>query len=113
MNIFTKKREYSIITNMKVVSAVRDFADKHCAEGCEVDTHVHGCLLEDNNLVTITFKTDMEEALLFSDLVDEFFKNYRFALRHQALHLRRPTLHHEVLRVCRCSPLSFDLFHHF
>ena len=37
MSIFTKKREYSIITNMKVVSAVRDFADKHCAaSGFEV-----------------------------------------------------------------------------
>lgn len=85
MSIFTKKREYSIITNMKVVSAVRDFADKHCAEGYEVDAHVHGCLLEDNNLVTITFKTDMEEALLFSDLVDEFFKDYRFAIRRKLI----------------------------
>ena len=85
MSIFTKKREYSIITNMKVVSAVRDFADKHCAEGCEVDTHVHGCLLEDNNLVTITFKAAEEEALLFSDLVDEFFKDYRFAIRRKLI----------------------------
>ena len=85
MSIFTKKREYSIVTNMKVVSAVRDFADKHCAEGCEVDTHVHGCLLEDNNLVTITFKTDMEESLMFSDLVDEFFKDYRLAIRRKLI----------------------------
>ena len=85
MSILTKKREYSIVTNMKVVSAVRDFADKHCAEGCEVDTHVHGCLLEDNNLVTITFKTDMEEALLFSDLVDEFSKDYRLAIRRKLI----------------------------
>ena len=85
MSIFTKKREYSIITNVKVASVVRDFADKHCAEGCEVDTHVHGCLLEDNNLVTITFKTNTEEALLFSDLVDEFFKNYRFAIRRKLI----------------------------
>ena len=85
MNIFTKKREYSIITNMKVVNAVRDFAEKHCAEGYEVDAHVHGCLLEDNNLVTITFKTDMEEAMLFTDMVDEFFKDYRFAIRRKLI----------------------------
>ena len=85
MSIFTKKKEYRIITNMKVVNAVQDFAEKHCAEGCEVDTHIHGCLLEDNNLVTIAFKTDMEEALLFSDLVDEFFKDYRFAIRRKLI----------------------------
>ena len=85
MNIFTKKREYSIITNMKVMNAVKDFAEKHCAEGYEVDTHVHGCLLENNNLVTITFKTDMEEAMLFTDMVDEFFKDYRFAIRRKLI----------------------------
>ena len=85
MSIFTKKREYSIITNMKVMNAVQDFAEKHCAEGYEVDTHVHGCLLEENNLVTVTFTTFVEEALLFSDLVDEFFKNYRFAIRRKLI----------------------------
>ena len=85
MSIFTKNRVYRIITNMKVVSAVRDFADKHCTEGYEVDIHVHGCLLEDNNLVTVTFKTDMEEAMLFSDLVDTFFKDYRFAIRRKLI----------------------------
>ena len=85
MSIFTKKREYSIVTNMKTVNAVREFADKHCAEGYEVDTHVHGCLLEENNLVTVTFTTFVEEALLFSDLVHEFFKNYRFAIRRKLI----------------------------
>ena len=55
MSIFTKKKEYSIITNMKVVNAVQDFAEKHCPEGSEGDTHAHGCLLRDAHRVSLTF----------------------------------------------------------
>ena len=85
MSLFTKKREYNIVTNMKVVNVVQEFVDAHCADGYEVDTYVHGCLLDDDNLVTITFKTDTEEALLFSDLVKEFFKDYKFAIRRKLI----------------------------
>ena len=57
MGIFNKKKEYSIVTNRALVRDVREFAEKHCTDGCEIDVHVHGCLLEDDNLVTITFQS--------------------------------------------------------
>lgn len=83
MSIFKTKKEYVVVTDMATNGAVRDFAEKHCAEGCEVDVHVHGCLLEGDNLVTITFKSDEEEAILYSAMVDEFFANYRLAMRRK------------------------------
>ena len=85
MSIFNTKREYSIVTNMDTNEIVRKFAEEHSAEGCEVDVHVHGCLLEGNNLVTITFKTDMEEALLFTDMVDAFNEQYKLAIRRKLI----------------------------
>ena len=85
MSMFNKKKEYSIVTNMAVNAVVRDFAEKHCADECEVDTHVHGCLLEDDNLVTITFKTDVEESLLICDLIDTFAKEYKLAIRRKLI----------------------------
>ena len=52
MSIFEEK-EYSIITNLNLAKSVRDFADKHCANGYVVDVHAHGSLLEEGNLVTV------------------------------------------------------------
>ena len=85
MSIFNTKKEYSIVTNMDTNEIVRKFAEEHSAEGCGVDVHVHGCLLEGNNLVTITFKTDMEEALLFTDMVDVFNEQYKLAIRRKLI----------------------------
>lgn len=85
MGIFNKKVEYVIVTNRTLVGKVKEFAEKHCAEGYEVDVHVHGCLLEDNNLVTITFKSDEVETIVYSDLVDVFWTDYRLAIRRKLI----------------------------
>ena len=92
MGIFNKKKEYIVVTNMATNGVVREFAKEHCAEGCEIDVHVHGCLLEGDNLVTITFKSDMEEAVVYSDLIDRFMdpkktegEKYRFAIRRKLI----------------------------
>lgn len=85
MSIFNKKKEYIIVTNRSMVRTVKEFAEKHCAEGCEVDVHVHGCLLEKDNLVTITFESDKAEAIVYSELIDEFWTNYRLAIRRKLI----------------------------
>ena len=85
MSIFNTKKEYSIVTNMDTNEIVRKFAEEHSAEGCEVDVHVHGCLLEGNNLVTITFKSDEEESIIYSEFIDAFWTNYRLAMRRKLI----------------------------
>lgn len=85
MGIFNKKKEYIIVTNRSMVRDVREFAEKQCIEGYEVDVHVHGCLLEDDNLVTITFESDKEEAIVYSELIDRFWTNYRLAIRRKLI----------------------------
>lgn len=79
MGIFNKKKEYVIVTKRAMVGEVRKFAEEHCVEGYEVDVHVHGCLLEDDYLVRVTFKSYEEEGDVYSALVDKFSENYRIA----------------------------------
>ena len=85
MGIFNKKKEYIIVTNRSLVRDVREFAEKHCTEGYEIDVHVHGCLMEDDNLVTITFESIEEEAIVYSELIDKFWTNYRLAIRRKLI----------------------------
>ena len=85
MGIFNKKKEYIVVTDLATNEAVRKFAEEHCAEGCEIDIHVHGCLLEGNNLVTITFESDQEEATVYSEMIDTFWTNYRLAMRRKLI----------------------------
>ena len=85
MGIFNKKKEYVVVTDMATNRVVREFAEQHSAEGCEVDVHVHGCLLEGNNLVTITFWSDEEPALVYSAVIDAFQDNYRLACRRKLI----------------------------
>lgn len=85
MSIFKTKKEYVVVTDMATNGAVREFAEKHCADGCEIDVHVHGCLLEGDNLVTITFKSDEEESIIYSELIDTFWTNYRLAMRRKLI----------------------------
>ena len=42
MSIFNNKKEYIIVTNMALNEAVRFFAEKHCADGCEMEVHADG-----------------------------------------------------------------------
>lgn len=71
MSIFEMK-EYTIITNLNLTKSVRGFVDKHCADGYEVDVHVHGSLLEDGNLVTIKFISADNTEDILSDLKNTF-----------------------------------------
>lgn len=79
MAIFNKKKEYIIITKRAMVGDVRKFAEEHCVEGYEIDVHVHGCLLEDDYLVRITFISCEDEGDVYSELIDKFGNDYRIA----------------------------------
>ena len=79
MGIFNKKKEYVIVTKRDLVREVREFAERHSVEGYEIDVHVHGCLLEDDYLVRITFVSGEDEGDVYSALVDKFNENYRIA----------------------------------
>lgn len=83
--IFKIKKEYTVITDMPSNRAVQEFAKKYCPEKSDIDVHVHGCLLEGNNLVTITFKTNEEPVLVYSDLIDTFWTDYRLAIRRKLI----------------------------
>lgn len=85
MSIFNKKKGYVLVTDMATNLVVQDFAKKHCAEGREIDVHVHGCLLEGDNLVTITFVSDEDEPIVYSDMIDAFGTNYRLAMRRKLI----------------------------
>ena len=85
MGIFTKKQEYVIVTDRATTSAVRDFINKHCGDDQDIDVHVHGCLLEGDNLVTITFETYAPESMVYSELIDEFWSEYRLAIRRKMI----------------------------
>lgn len=82
MSIFNKKHEYVIVTDMGPNRDVQEFVKKLCGDECELDVHVHGYLLKGNNLVTITFKTDIPEAIVYSELIDMCREaDYNLALR--------------------------------
>lgn len=83
--IFKRTKEYVIVTNRDLVRDVREFAEKHCAEGCEVDIHVHGCLLEDDNLVTITFESEEDIVNMIPNMFDAFWDNYKLAIRRKLI----------------------------
>ena len=85
MGIFNRKKEYVIVTEKATTVAVRTFANEHCDDGCEVDVHVHGCLLEGDNLVTITFNSKEPETIIYSELIDKFAEEYRLAIRRNLI----------------------------
>ena len=76
MSIFEEK-EYSIITNLNLAKSVRDFADKHRANGYVVDVHAHGSLLEEGNLVTVEFISADKTEDILSDLKRTFGENHK------------------------------------
>ena len=77
MSIFNNKKEYTIVTNMTLNEAVRGFAEKHCADGCEIEVHAHGCLLDEDNLVEVKFTSTDKKDIIHSELKDLFGEKYR------------------------------------
>ena len=68
MSIFNNKKEYIIVTNMALNEAVRGFAEKHCADGCEIEIHAHGCLLDEDNLVEVKFTSTDKKDIIHSGI---------------------------------------------
>ena len=76
MSIFDMK-EYSIITNLNLIKSVRGVVNKYCADGYEVDVHVHGSLLCEGNLVTVKFISADKTEDILSDLKNTFGENHK------------------------------------
>lgn len=86
MSIFNKKKEYVIVTNMETNRDVQEFVNQICEDECELDVHVHGHLLDDGNLVTIVFKTDIPAVIIYSGLVERCRKaDFKLALRRELI----------------------------
>ena len=85
MSIFNNKKEYIIVTNMALNEAVRDFAEKHCADGCEIEVHAHGCLLDEDNLVEVKFTSTDKKDIIHSELKDLFGENHKLDIRRKLI----------------------------
>ena len=85
MSIFNNKKEYIIVTNMALNEAVRGFAEKHCAEGCEIEVHAHGCLLDEDNLVEVKFTSTDKKDIIHSELKDLFGENHKLDIRRKLI----------------------------
>ena len=72
MNIFKKVNEYKIYCGLDMNERVRKFAEKHSAVGTVVETRAHGPLLSKNLRVTITFKSEDHEAIMYKAFLEEF-----------------------------------------
>ena len=75
MKFFEKVKEYKIYCGLDQNERVRKFAEKHSAAGTVVETRAHGPLLSKNLRVTVTFKSNDHEALMYKNFLEEF-KNY-------------------------------------
>ena len=85
MSIFNNKKEYIIVTNMALNKAVRGFAEKHCADGCEIEVHAHGCLLDEDNLVEVKFTSTDKKDIIHSELKDLFGENHKLDIRRKLI----------------------------
>ena len=85
MSIFNKKKDYISVTNMGLNEAVRGFAEKHCADGCEIEVHAHGCLLDEDNLVEVKFTSTEKKDIIHSELKDLFGKNHKLDIRRKLI----------------------------
>ena len=85
MSIFKTKKEYVVVTDMATNGAVREFAEKHCADGCEIEIHAHGCLLDEDNLVEVKFTSTDKKDIIHSGLKDLFGENYRLDIRRKLI----------------------------
>ena len=85
MSIFNNKKEYIIVTNMVLNEAVRGFAEKHCADGCEIEVHAHGCLLDEDNLVEVKFTSTDKKDIIHSELKDLFGENHKLDIRRKLI----------------------------
>ena len=85
MSVFNNKKEYIIVTNMTLNEAVRGFAEKHCADGCEIEVHAHGCLLDEDNLVEVKFTSTDKKDIIHSELKDLFGENHKLDIRRKLI----------------------------
>ena len=85
MSIFNNKKEYIIVTNMALNEAVRGFAEKHCTDGCEIEVHAHGCLLDEDNLVEVKFTSTDKKDIIHSELKDLFGENHKLDIRRKLI----------------------------
>ena len=85
MSIFNKQKDYIIVTNMHFHEAVRGFAEKHCADGCEIEVHAHGCLLDEDNLVEVKFTSTDTKDIIHSGLKDLFGEHHRLDIRRKLI----------------------------
>ena len=85
MSIFNNKKEYIIVTNMALNEVVRGFAEKHCADGCEIEVHAHGCLLDEDNLVEVKFTSTDKKDIIHSELKDLFGENHKLDIRRKLI----------------------------
>ena len=85
MSIFNNKKEYIIVTNMALNEAVRGFAEKHCPDGCEIEVHAHGCLLDEDNLVEVKFTSTDKKDIIHSELKDLFGENHKLDIRRKLI----------------------------
>ena len=85
MSIFNKMKEYVIVTDMATNREVQAFANEHCADGCEIDVHVTGSLLEGGNSVTVTFVSEEDAAMMRTYLENAFKANYELNIRRKLI----------------------------